>query len=118
MFSTANFNDWVYFRTSLQLLEEVGYPHVMARLYELADHLCTGLRDLGFHVLSDRFPGENTAIVVAEHPEHPAGVLVNQLRHEGVIAAERLGRVRFSPHVYLLKEHLDHAIEAISRALS
>lgn len=118
MFSTVNFNDWVYFRTSLHLLEEIGYAQVMARLYELADYLAAGLRDLGFRVLPDGFSGAKTAIVVAEHPDHPAGALVNRLRHEGVIVKERLGRVRFSPHVYLLEEHLDHALEAVSRAVS
>ncbi len=118
MFSTVNFNDWVYFRTSLQLLEEIGYSRVMARLYELGVRLADGLRDLGFGVLSDRFAPARTAIIVAEHPEHPAGALVSRLRHEGVVAKERFGRVRFSPHVYLMEEHLDRALEAVSRAVS
>jgi selenocysteine lyase/cysteine desulfurase len=105
--STANFNDWVYFLAALEMLENIGFPQVRHRLAELSEHLCDGLRGAGCCVLSDEFSQDRSAICVFENPGVSTPEILNRFQAAGVVAAERLGRVRLSPHIYNSFEQLD-----------
>ena len=111
--STPNFNDWIYFKASLSYLETLGMEAVRRRIHALTDHLAAGLRAAGFVLPRDAFPEVATGILAASKPGHDSAALVDGLRAHGIVAAERLGRVRLAPHVFLLEHQLDHVVEVM-----
>ena len=113
--STANFNDWVYFEAVLEFLQNIGFHTVRKRIYELSAYLQDGLADLGFNVLTDHFKDYPTGIVVCEKPGVTADAVMQHLKNNNVIAAERLGRVRFSPHIYISPEQIDTVLGMLAR---
>ena len=115
-FSTPSLNDWVYFLAALEFLDAIGFETVRKRIFELTDYLNQRLRRMGFRVYSDHFPDHPTGITVCDKPGVPSGRLMDRLKENGVIAAERLGRIRFSPHIYLSKHQLDAAARTLSQA--
>ena len=115
-FSTANFNDWVYFQAALKFLDDIGFEKARQRLFELSEYLSQGLRQVGFQVLADRFPRHPTGITVCEKPGVPSHVIVQQLKENRVVAVERLGRIRFSPHIYILPHQLDEVVQILASA--
>ncbi len=115
-FSTAGIIDWVYFQSTLEFLNAVGFETVRARIFELSAHLNSRLSETGFTVLSNQFSETPTGITVCEKPGTPSAQLLSLLAREGIIAAERLGRIRFSPHVYNMPEQIDRVIEVLQGA--
>lgn len=113
-FSTPSIGDWVYFDAALRFLVDLGFDAVRERLFSLTNVLNDHLRALGFRVYSDHFPGHPTGITVCEKPGISVSQLMGRLKNQGVIAAERLGRIRFSPHVFISPEQL----EGVARVLS
>ena len=111
--STANFNDWVYFEASLQFLQDIGFAAVRDRILELSAYLSAGLTKIGFKVFSDQFPDYPTGIVVCEKPGVGSDIVVQQLKQNKIVTAERLGRVRFSPHVYISPQQLDEVLRVL-----
>lgn len=113
--STANFNDWVYFEAALEFLQNIGFSTVRERIYELSAYLRDGLSDLGFAVFSDHFQDYPTGIIVCEKPGVTTDFIMHHLKKNRVVAAERLGRVRFSPHVYISPEQIDDVLHILAR---
>ncbi len=111
--STPNFADWIYFLASLEFLDRIGFDACIGRIYELTDLLNDGLRQIGCRVYSDRAPGVRTGITVFETPNVPASKVLEVLKNNNVVAAERLGRVRLAPHIYLLPEQLEKAVRIV-----
>ena len=115
-FSTPSTGDAVYFLAALEFLHELGFERVRERIFALAETLKQRLRSIGFRILSDRFPEHPTGIVVCEKPGVDAQAMVQGLQEHKVGAAERLGRVRLSPHIYLSDHQLDAAARSLSQA--
>lgn len=113
--STPNYADWFYFEKSLELLQGLGWAAVRARLSLLGETLARDLLAAGFKVLGTdgSGPPSFSPMVVAEAPGRDAAALVRGLRQKGVVAAERLGRLRFSPHVYLSPAQLHEAVRIL-----
>lgn len=111
--STANFNDWVYFEAALEFLQDIGFPTVRERIYELSAYLGDGLSDIGFKVFSDHFQDYPTGIIVCEKPGVTTGTVMQHLKKNKVVVAERLGRVRFSPHVYISPKQIDEVLRVL-----
>jgi selenocysteine lyase/cysteine desulfurase len=114
-FSTPGIVDWVYFQAALEFLDDIGFEAVRARILELSAHLAGRLSDIGFEVLSNRCPETSTGITVCEKPGVPAGQVLSLLAGEGIVAAERLDRIRFSPHVYNSPGQIDRVIRVLER---
>lgn len=95
---------------SIALLLEVGIGVVEDRVLTLARRVAEGLAERGFELVADRRPGEESGIVTAVHPRRPAAEIVQRLADEGVVVAERLGRLRVSPHVYNGEEEIDRLL--------
>jgi cysteine desulfurase / selenocysteine lyase len=112
--STANFNDWVYFEAALEFLQNIGFRTVRERIYELSAYLRDGLANLGFHVFSDHFRDYPTGIVVCEKPGVATSAVMSHLKNNQVVAAERLGRIRFSPHIYISLEQMDTVLNILA----
>lgn len=114
--STPNFIDWIYFLAALRFQKEIGFPEVRGRIFHLAGHLIRELRRIGCRVVSDRFPDHPTGIVAFEKPGTPTLAVIRALKAEGIVSAERLGRVRLSPHIFNSPEQLDRAVRAVKGA--
>jgi hypothetical protein len=41
---------------------------------------------------------------------------VGRLHREGIVGAERLGRVRLAPHVFLMEAQIDRAVDVLRNA--
>ena len=85
------------------------------RIFELSARLSNGLKEIGFNVLSDHFPDYPSGIVVCEKPGVGSDVIMTHLKKNKIVAAERLGRVRLSPHVYISPEQLDEAVQVLEQ---
>ena len=114
-FSTANFNDWVYLEAALKFLQDIGFFAVRERIFELSACLSKGLTKIGFNVFSDKFPDYQTGIVVCEKPGVNPDVIMTHLKRNKIVAAERLGRIRFSPHVYNSMEQIDKVVRVLEQ---
>ncbi len=114
-FSTANFNDWVYLEAALKFLHDIGFFAVRERIFELSALLSKGLTKIGFNVFSDKFPDYQTGIVVCEKPGVNPDVIMTHLKTNKIVAAERLGRIRFSPHVYNSPEQIDEVVRVLKQ---
>jgi cysteine desulfurase/selenocysteine lyase len=112
-YSTGNFTDWVYWKSTLEMLSEIGFPIVRERIYTLKEYLADGLRKNGFRIYSDHFPESKTGILACDKSGVDSAELVKILRDNKVISAVRLGRVRFAPHIYNSFEQLDRVIELL-----
>jgi cysteine desulfurase / selenocysteine lyase len=113
--STANFIDWVYFEAALEFLQDIGFSMVRERIHELSARLRDGLVHMGFKVFSDRFQDRPTGIVACEKPGVPTHAVIRHLKKNRVVIAERLGRVRFSPHVYISPQQIDEVLNVLDR---
>ena len=115
-YSTGSLIDWVYLEASFAYLAGLGFPRVRERIRDLDLHLTQGLRGLGFTVLADGFGGQASGMVLAFRPDPgwDAGRAVQSLKKKGIIAAERLGRLRLSPHVYNSHAQLDRALAELA----
>ncbi len=113
LYSTGNMNDWIYFDASLKYLANIGFARARARIHELAGYLGDGLRNLGFELHADAFGG-GSGIVAAAKPGLDSKAAVKALKDRGIIAAERLGRIRFSPHVYNSTGQLDQVLSILA----
>ena len=114
-FSTASFSDWVYLEAALKFLEAIGFSTVIERIFELSARLSKGLKEIGYNVFSDQFPDYPTGIVVCEKPGVVSDVIMTHLEKNKIVAAERLGRVRFSPHVYISPEQIDETVRVLGQ---
>lgn len=113
--STGNVNDWVYFRSALKFLSRIGVQRAQQRIYELAQYLVDALKQAGFSVAFDRLADYPTGIVACEQPKTVSKEIVAYLHENEIIAADRLGRVRFSPHIYNTYAQLDRVVDVLSR---
>lgn len=116
-FSTANFNDWVYLEASLKFLHDIGFVSVRERIFELSARLSKGLTKIGFNVFSNQFPDYQTGIVVCEKPGVNPDVVMTHLKINQIVAAKRLGRIRFSPHVYNSPQQIDEVVRVLEQVL-
>ncbi|MFH1569331.1 MAG: aminotransferase class V-fold PLP-dependent enzyme [Gemmatimonadota bacterium] len=100
-------------QAAVDLLLEVGMGRVEARVLALTDRLCAGLAEAGHQVLSPRQPGAKSGIVTFTTPGRPAVEVEKVLRAAGVVATQRGGTVRLSPHFYNTEEEVDAALAAL-----
>ncbi len=113
--STANFNDWVYFAAALDFLQNIGFTAIRERILQLGAYLRQGLAGIGFKVFSDHFPDSPTGIIVCEKPGVESEIIMEHLRQNRIVAALRIGRIRFSPHVYISPEQLDEVLQVLKK---
>jgi selenocysteine lyase/cysteine desulfurase len=115
-FSTPSIGDGVYFLAALEYLDGIGFERVRHRIFELAEYLKQRLRTIGFQVLSDRFESCPSGIVACDKPGVNSGPMIRRLAEQKVVAVERLGFIRFSPHIYQSEYQLDAAARSLSQA--
>jgi selenocysteine lyase/cysteine desulfurase len=112
-YSTANYSDWVYFAESLDWLDGFGFEAVRARIHQLTGELWQGLDAVGFRSAYARDSAPSSGILAVDKPGVDCHVLAQQLRTRGILAKERLGRLRLAPHIYVSSEQLRRTVETI-----
>jgi cysteine desulfurase/selenocysteine lyase len=99
---------------SIQFLLELGLDTVQHRVKENTDVLVEGLRSKGWKVHSPRTASEWSGIVSFSSERHDNDELRKHLRNEfKIILANRLGRLRASPHFYNTTEEMRQLVEAL-----
>ena len=103
---------------SLKLLASVGPERVEARILELTDHLCAGLDELGWEVLSPRSdPDEKSGIVLCRPAaDLDLASLVEALLAQRCVVVQRGDGLRISPHIYNTRAELDELLALLADA--
>lgn len=113
-YSSGNINDWVYFQAALEFLLQIGFEKVRERIFELSSYLAKGLKGIGYQTYLNQESCPPTGIVVCEKQGEEAAAIIEKLKTHHIVAAERLKRVRFSPHIYISPRQLDRVIEILA----
>jgi selenocysteine lyase/cysteine desulfurase len=88
-------------RAALDFLLEVGIDKIGPTVQSLGDRIAEGVRRKGYELPGER-TAENGAGIVSFRKNGIAGAdVIARLRTENIIAAERAGWVRTSPHFYI-----------------
>ncbi len=114
--STPNFMDWVYFNTSLCMLERIGFKNVFNRIWQLSDYLTDALSSKGVNLLRSGFPKNKTGIVCFTKPGISSSSLYQWLCRNKVVCALRDNNIRLAPHIYNSFDQLDAVVKLIEEA--
>jgi cysteine desulfurase/selenocysteine lyase len=99
---------------SLQLLLSAGIENIQVRIKENTDLLVEGLLRKGWAVHSPRTPSEWSGIVSFSSDRHDTDALRKHLRGEfRIVLANRLGRLRASPHFYNTLDEMRQLVDAL-----
>lgn len=99
---------------SIQLLLDVGIDVIQKRIKLLTDQLVEGLQSKGWRIHSPRTPSEWSGIVTFSTERHDVDQLRKHLRSEyKIVVANRLGRLRASPHFYNTNDEIQQLIDAL-----
>ncbi len=112
-YSTANYNDWVYFDESLNFLGSIGFDRVEARLLELTARLWGGLSSLGYQSAYPHGDQPKSGILSVRKPGVDIDALSAKLNESGFVTRVRLDHLRLAPHVYQSLEQMDATVAAI-----
>lgn len=112
-FSTPNFNDWIYFLASLELLQEIGFRSVRKRILSLKAYLCDGLVQKAYQIRGSVQGQDPSGIVAFFREGMSAGKEVLRLAEQNIVVQERDGAIRASPHIYNNEEDLDRLLNAL-----
>ncbi|MDE5454687.1 aminotransferase class V-fold PLP-dependent enzyme [Bradyrhizobium sp. CSA112] len=99
----------------MEMMADWGAPAIVQRLTMLTDRIAEGVHGIGVHVPQPHLRAPHI-LSLAFKGGMPAG-LVEGLASEGVYVAQRLGRMRISPHVYNDEADVDRFVEVLTRRL-
>jgi len=99
---------------AVDLLLEVGIPHIAERILDLTDRLRRGLVAQGHSVFGPLTREESSGIVSFVPRHGTAERLMNLLLARRVQVAARLGMVRVAPHFYNTEDEIDRVLEIVS----
>jgi cysteine desulfurase / selenocysteine lyase len=97
---------------SLELLEEIGYETVAARVHELTDYLHRRLDEEGLDIASPRAREKRAGITIVRVDD--AARVVERLASAGIIVSARGAGIRIAPHVFNLESDIDRAVAALA----
>lgn len=104
---------------SLDILQSVGVPVIEQHVTQLARRLDTGLRTLGIPLISGSVEQHRAHIVVAGWKNLPPqgtqliADLSGHFAKRQIRVSERLGRLRFSFHLYNTDDEVDSVLAAV-----
>ena len=100
---------------SLKLIHETGADQIERHLMDLTDHLCSGLREKNYELISSRDAAERSQIVCIKHR---GGMTSNEiaaaLESNSVIVSPRGDRLRIAPHFYNNIGDIDRLLAALT----
>lgn len=101
------------FDESLKLFHQTGLEAIEARVLELSDHLCEGIAERGYRLLSHREPSEKSGTVTFVSDYLSADEIFERLSSAGVIVSLREGAIRVAPHFYNTKDEIDRLLKTL-----
>jgi|SRR5665213_654347 len=100
-------------RAAIDFLLEVGVEKIGPIVQSLGDQIAEGIRRKGYEVLGERTPENGAGIVSFRKNGIDSAGIIGRLRTENIIAAERAGWVRTSPHFYVEPGEIQKMIELL-----
>ena len=97
---------------AIDLLLEIGVPHIENRVLELTGRLIDGLQSKGYSVSTPTKESERSGIVVFRGNRYSTTELYELLKRANVVSAER-GGLRLSPHYYNTIEEIEQVLEVL-----
>jgi cysteine desulfurase/selenocysteine lyase len=108
---TLPYQDFAGMNTSLELLEELGYPAIGAHVNALADEIVKCADAAHLEVVTPRDKVRRAGIVSVRLRE--AARASERLKKAGVVHSLREGAIRLSPHVYNTAEEIRKTLELL-----
>lgn len=100
----------------LSLLQDVGMEAVEQQVLNNSAWLLEQLGALpDYALITDPTPDRYAGIVTFRHRRADAKILHQHLQDHGIFCAPRGGGIRFSPHFYTRREHLQRAVDICRR---
>ncbi len=103
---------------SIGLLMQVGLDTVWNRIRRNRQVLLEGMEARGFEVLSPRDEASSCGILTVRKAGVDPRVVAPRLVKERVMCGARRGFLRFSPHFYLERDHLEEALRRLDVVLA
>jgi len=117
VFGTANFLNFMPLTASIRMLLDAGIDEVAGHNDRLVDRLVTGLDDGRFELVSPAAGRQrSTLVLVSPRDRSKTRSIYQALGENGVDAALRGERIRFSPHLYNSSDDIDRALEVLASA--
>jgi cysteine desulfurase/selenocysteine lyase len=108
-------NDYISMDATLQLLEEIGFERVHARVRDIVNLLATRLENLGLSCPWIRdINGETASPILVTSGGNLPNDADWQLHLRGVEASARLEFLRFAPHIHLSDAQIDRAMATVA----
>jgi selenocysteine lyase/cysteine desulfurase len=98
---------------SLSLLLETGMELVSDHILANSRFLFDGLMAMGYSIVTPTTTGRYAGIVSFYHSNIASDKIHAKLDENGVFCALRGGNIRFSPHFYTPRAHLEHVLELL-----
>jgi len=100
---------------SIRMLQKLTLPLIHQRVEALTSYLRQRLTEKGYRVISSSQQGETSGIIAFESPKGPDShhAIVHELERQRIVIAERVGRLRASPHFYNTPADIDRLINAL-----
>jgi cysteine desulfurase / selenocysteine lyase len=99
---------------SLILLSETGAEQIADYLETLTDHLCEGLLEKNYEVVSSRLKGEKSQIVsIMPKSDTDSMRLAAMLEQQRIIVSPRGIRLRIAPHFYNNLSDINRLVKAL-----
>ena len=98
---------------AIELFLEIGVETVEQRLHRIAAQIATGVRSRGYELMTLREDSHGSGIVSFRKQGVSSESAVAALAEEGIVAAQRVGWIRTSPHFYAGDEEIDRLIDSL-----
>jgi selenocysteine lyase/cysteine desulfurase len=100
-------------KAAIEFLLEVGVERIAPVVQALGDRIAEGVAAKGYEVLGRRTAATGAGVVSFRKPGVDSGGLVDQLQQRRILAANRNGWVRTSPHFYISPEEIEEMVRAL-----
>ena len=97
-------------RAAIEFVLQVGVERIAPAVQALGDRVAAAVKSKGYEVAGRRTPATGAGIVSFRKPGIESGAIVHRLKQRGIVAANRSGWVRTSPHFYISPEEIDRMI--------
>ena len=117
IFGTANFFNFVPFKTAIDYWLDVKMENVFKHNQGLIDHFIKNLDRQRFSLISPEKGETRSNLIVISHQkkERNASIYRDLIAQRGIYTALWKGQIRISPHVYNTQEELDKLLNFLNR---
>ncbi len=101
-------------RAAIEFVLKVRVERIAPAVQALGDRVAAGAASKGYEVAAGRTPVTGAGIVSFRKAGIESGAIVHRLKQRGIVAANRSGWVRTSPHFYISPEEIDRVIAELA----